>query len=150
MIILRPFTPADYPAYAAYNPQITPDIYERYLSQWNTRSHNGRYFEMFAVVAKSALVGFCSLAETPEGYISEGIEIYPPYRRRGYAREAVDALLLHAATLGYRQVYAQIRTNNLPSLLLHENLGFSRVGVPFLNKHHREVVLLVHEFINET
>ena len=145
MITLQPFTHADYSAYAAFNPNVTSNIFNAYLSQWSSRSYEGRYFDMLAVVADHNLVGYCSLAETAEGYISEGIEIYPPYRRRGYAKEAVGQLLHHATALGCSQVYAQIRTDNTPSLHLHTSLGFSPVGEPFLNSRGQEVLLLVYK-----
>lgn len=57
-----------------------------------------------------------------------GVLIYADSdRRRGYARQAIQAAVEYARnTLGLRQVWAQITANNTPSIALFESLGFER------------------------
>lgn len=63
------------------------------------------------------------------GRVEIGYAVDPPYRRRGYARAAVEALLDRAATeLGVRVVRASVRPDNLASLTLVRQYGFVAVG----------------------
>ncbi len=63
------------------------------------------------------------------GRVEIGYAVDPPYRRRGYARAAVEALLDRAATEpGVRTVRASVSPGNLPSLTLVRQYGFVAVG----------------------
>ena len=58
-----------------------------------------------------------------------GYSIDPPYRRRGFAREAVHAMLDWAhATHGITRVVASVSPTNDASLALIGQFGFARVG----------------------
>jgi RimJ/RimL family protein N-acetyltransferase len=58
-----------------------------------------------------------------------GYEVFAPYRRQGYAREAVSGLLDWAARRqGVRTFLATIATDNEPSMRLALGLGFRQVG----------------------
>ena len=64
------------------------------------------------------------------GRAEVGYEIFEPYRRRGYAREAVVGLLDWAARRhGVRRFLAAIGPDNEASLRLALGLGFRQVGV---------------------
>ena len=58
-----------------------------------------------------------------------GFEVFPPYRRQGYAREACNAVMRwahdhHKVT----EFVVSISPGNIPSLRLAKSLGFERVG----------------------
>jgi len=55
-------------------------------------------------------------------YVAEGV------RRRGVARQLMQALIADARTRDYHAVVGGIVADNLPSLRLHESLGFVEVG----------------------
>lgn len=57
-----------------------------------------------------------------------GYTIFPEHRRRGYATEAVRALLDHAQAQGVRHFIASVGPENEPSLRLVRGLGFREVG----------------------
>lgn len=58
-----------------------------------------------------------------------GYEVFEPYRRRGYAREAVVGLLEWAARRhGVRRFVAAIAPDNEPSMRLALGLGFRQTG----------------------
>ena len=64
----------------------------------------------------------------PNG-VEFGFEVFPPYRRQGYAREACNAIMRwaydhHKVT----EFVVSISPGNIPSLRLAESLGFERVG----------------------
>ncbi len=70
------------------------------------------------------------LAEYLPGSIELGYTVFASERRRGYAREAVVALMQfarreHPALTGF---VASISPNNEPSLALVRGLGFAKVG----------------------
>lgn len=64
------------------------------------------------------------------GTFSYGIDIAVLYRRRGYAQEAIwMTLRYYFDELRYQKVTVPVHSNNLPSLQLHEKLGFQHEGV---------------------
>lgn len=57
-----------------------------------------------------------------------GYTVFPDHRRRGYATEAVQALLAHAQAQGVRRFVASVGPENEPSLAIVRRLGFVEVG----------------------
>lgn len=76
--------------------------------------------------------GIWDMEEEPEAPIKElaappveiGYWIRPSFQRRGYGREAVQAVLQYAGQKLGRPIYAKIRKGNLPSRNLAQQLGF--------------------------
>ena len=99
---------------------------KRIIALWNEKVYNGKYYEMFAVCDQNEIVGSVSLYQHSDYIISAGPEIYVPYRKRGYGYEALMLAYDYAKDLGYKIASAQIRTDNVASICLHEKLGFQR------------------------
>lgn len=73
--------------------------------------------------------GMPHLATTAPGGLELGYTVFPSFRRRGLAREAVRALVAWArAVHGVERVVVSIAPTNLASLRLAAQLGFHRVG----------------------
>ena len=126
MIFLRPVHCDDKAlfqdtSYAA----MPPEAMEKMLSESLAKSHNGKYFELFAVMDGDTCVGVVSLYETDPGEISCGPEIKPQYRQQGYGYLAVQTALEQAKLLSYTKAVAQIRQDNAASIALHQKLGFT-------------------------
>lgn len=68
--------------------------------------------------------GGFSLPEDDDYTFSLGYLIDIPYRRQGYAKELVPALLSYAKEQGYPEVSAKIKPNNLASKRVLEQCGF--------------------------
>ncbi len=67
--------------------------------------------------------------EISPGAAEFGFEVYEPYHRRGYAREASLALMAWAhREHGVERFVLTIRPDNLPSQSLAASLGFVRIG----------------------
>lgn len=66
-------------------------------------------------------------AIAPAG-VEIGYTVYPPFRRRGYAREAVRAMLAWAHAQGVPRFVASVAPDNVASQALVASLGFVRVG----------------------
>lgn len=139
MVILLPFGPEDWPVLSEFQYPGMPEPDARNLiANFGAGTYQGRYSETLAVEAEGRIVGFVSLYEQEDGTVSEGIEIYPPYRRQGYARAALTALLQHAKAQGFQTVTAQVRQDNTASVALHQKLAFQVTG-SFVNKRGKPV-----------
>ncbi|MFE5402822.1 GNAT family N-acetyltransferase [Streptomyces sp. NPDC056580] len=78
-----------------------------------------------------AVVGDAGFHGPPDeaGMVEVGYTVVPGYRRQGYARAMLRALLVRAATEpGVRTVRARIGSDNTASLAAIAGFGFTRVG----------------------
>lgn len=74
------------------------------------------------------LTGFHGRPDS-KGRVEIGYEVYAPFRRRGYASEAVRGMLQWAVRRhGVRRFAASIAPDNEPSMRLALGLGFRQVG----------------------
>ena len=112
------------------------------IAQWETKQYDGRFFELLAIDIDGRIVGYVSLFEQPDGAVSNGVEIYPPFRRNGYAFAALELLICRAKEMGYSSMVSQIRQDNEASLSLHRKLGFSVTG-EFVNNRGKSVYSLL-------
>lgn len=71
------------------------------------------------------LVGGCGFWDGENGETEIGYWISPAFQRKGYAEEAVSAVLDYAVELGKVPIYAEIREENIPSRRLAEKLQFT-------------------------
>jgi len=117
-----------------FYPGATNESILAMIEEWNSLTHNGSYFEMFAVQTESGLAGRVSLYENEENGVSLGVDIIPEFRRQSIAFAAVMEALRHARTCGYRQAIAMARKNNIPSLNLCKKLGFTCAGETVTSK----------------
>jgi RimJ/RimL family protein N-acetyltransferase len=60
--------------------------------------------------------------------VEVGYTVFPAYRRRGYATEAVEALAAFARGRGVRKLLASVAPTNDPSLAIVRKLGFVQIG----------------------
>ncbi len=62
--------------------------------------------------------------------LEDTVYVAPGFERRGLGRRLLGGLIERCATLGYRRMVAVIGDSaNLPSIRLHEELGFIRAGL---------------------
>ena len=142
MITLRHFTENDAELLQAN--QLYNKSKEEILSlinEWKTNSYNGKYFEMFAVVNDTTVIGSISLYEHSPSVASIGVEIFADQRRHGYAADAMRLLLIYAREKGYKIIQQQVRTDNRSSIRLHEKLGFETDGYVYVNKKGHDIIL---------
>jgi RimJ/RimL family protein N-acetyltransferase len=142
MISIRHFTEHD--AIIIQQKQYTEtsitDIYEM-ITEWESNTYQGKYFEMFAIIADDAIVGSASLYEHSKSVVSIGVEVYPDQRRKGYAAEGMRLITNHARDLGYRIIQDQVRTDNQASIALHNSLEFETDGYVFKNAKDKDVLI---------
>ena len=125
MVGLRAFRPEDAEILReALFPQSEIGEVRALFKEWDARSFEGRYFEMFAVERDGRLVGSASLYEHSPSVVSAGVEIFPAEKGQGSGGAALGLLVGAAAEKGYRIVQDQVRPDNLASVRLHEACGF--------------------------
>ena len=92
---------------------------------------------------RPVIVGDAGFHGAPDlrGVAEIGYEVNPDHRRKGYAREAAEALIIWAAREhGVQRFRASVGPWNKPSLGLVRGLGFKRVGVQIDEVDGKELV----------
>ena len=125
MITLRNFTANDAVALKMnqYSALSVEEICKM-IDEWNQKQINDRYFEMFALVDENTIVGSISIYQHARHIISCGPDVFPPYRRQGFAYRGMTLMLEYAKQKGFTVAVAQIRKNNLASIGLHQKLDY--------------------------
>jgi len=107
--------------------EVSPD--------WMARMRNSApspWTHGFAIVERQsgAIVGGCAYKGPPDenGVVEIAYGVEPAVRKRGYAREAAEALVMYAARAGVRLVCAHTRPGNEASARVLESCGFERLG----------------------
>ena len=148
MISLRAFTDRHAPLLReALDPHMDPAEVKALIAEWNTGKHNGRDFAMLGVWQGEALVGMISLYQHTSEAVSIGPEIFSPYRRKGFATEAMVLAMELARQKGYKIVSQQIRTVNTASIALHTALGFETSGAVYTNAKGNQVFIYLKSLV---
>lgn len=117
------------------------------IRDWNSLAFHGRYFEMFAITSGGGIVGTISLYQLSDSVVSIGPEVFPEFRRRGFAKEAMLLAMDAAKSKGYKIVSQQIRSDNAASIALHKSLGFETDGYGYTNKKGKEVFIFLKSLL---
>lgn len=136
-VTITPLAEADL-AVIAYYQNTTAEKLLPMLAASQSQRHEGRYYEQFAVWVNGYMVGMVSLFEQEDGTVSDGVDIFPVFRRCGFARQALTLLEDKARARGFTVMTAQVRTDNVASIALHSALGM-RPGQPWINRRGNEV-----------
>lgn len=123
---------------AAYYRGCTEEALEPMLAESAARVHEGRYYEQFTIRLDGCICGLASLYQHDDQTVSDGIEVYPPFRGCGVAASALTQLAGIARGRGYCRMSAQVRTDNAASIALHTRAGFA-VARTYVNRRGNEV-----------
>ena len=63
-----------------------------------------------------------------DGLLLEALETHPDYRRKGYARKLLCAVLAYLKSSNYKVIYSHIHKQNFPSIKTHLSCGFARIA----------------------
>ena len=124
-------------------PDLTTDGAVAMIHEWNSGIHQGRYFEMFAVLSGNEIVGYASLLEHSHSTVSAGIEILRTEQNKGFGAQTLATLIDLAASKGYRIMFDQVRADNLASIKLHEKMGFESDKYIYRNQKNKEIILYI-------
>lgn len=134
---LTPLSQEHLPA-VAFGQGTTLEHLAPMLAESLAKCHEGRYYEQFAIHVNGCVAGLASLYEQAEGVVSDGIEVFPTFRRCGVAGRALTRLATLARERGCRAMTAQVRTDNAASIALHTRAGFAVTGTR-VNRRGNEV-----------
>ena len=113
------------------------------ICNWNMHEYEGKYFEMFAVVNYSEIVGTISLYQHTDNIISIGPEIFKVFQRQGFGKAAMKLSLDVVKSRGYKIVVQQVQRNNIPSITMHKNLAFETDNYCYTNRKGKEVLIFL-------
>ena len=147
MITLRSFTIEDAPYLQERYSSLSREQIEEMIREWNRGEFNDKYFEMLAILSDERIVGTISLYQHSIEVISIGPEVFEPYRKNGYGKEALAQACKKAEENGYKIVSQQIRTDNVASLALHSSLGFATTGSVYINAKGNQVYIYLKSLI---
>lgn len=97
------------------------------ISRWADFTRHSTEHMFFAVCLHSTVIGYFAFNQREAGH-EIGYSFHPAHHGRGYAREALSALLPRLQELGFTRFCAGTALNNKPSVHLLTDLGFRLVG----------------------
>jgi ribosomal-protein-alanine N-acetyltransferase len=84
--------------------------------------------DLFAAEANGRVVGYAVFwAVLDQGELGN-VSVAQAWRRKGIARQLIDAVLGRAGERGVREVYLEVRVSNLGAQKLYQRYGFREVG----------------------
>lgn len=107
------------------------------------KSHNGRYFEAFAVEVGEELVGCLSIYQRTASAVSFGVEIFSAHQGKGHGTRALEEGLRLAKEKGFSIAMDQVLVDNPASLAIHRKLGFECDGYVYRNQKDNNVCLWI-------
>ena len=131
-LTIRPIVETDWPAVgniwaalAQYDkPHPTdPEIIKARVARWADFTHKGTDHMFFAVCLNGSMIGYFAFNARETGH-EIGYSFHPAHHGKGYAKEALGALLNHLRGLGFTCFSAGSALNNTPSVRLLNSLGF--------------------------
>ena len=88
----------------------------------------GGYGTGIACVEDGTLVAYAGMVSVLDEGEIVNVATHPAYRRRGYARAVLDAILILARERGVERLALEVRESNVAARTLYESLGFCAVG----------------------
>jgi RimJ/RimL family protein N-acetyltransferase len=134
--------------YQGWDPESLGDVREFIAGNRAYAPYAPGSWRQFAITlrASGTMIGDCGVhvpADKPE-QAEFGITVAPAFQGRGYASEALSALLrLVFDTLGKHRVFASVDPRNAPSIALFERAGFRKEA------HHVESLWLMGEWVDD-
>lgn len=140
-LLIRPIEATDWPAVREIWAELTPLPMAQYdkphdldpanvqarVTRWATFTAAGTEHMFFAVCLGSAVIGYFAFNQREHGH-EIGYSFHPAHHGKGYAKEALAALLTHLRERGFTRFFAGTALNNTPSVGLLTALGFHLVG----------------------
>ena len=132
-LILRPFRESDYDDLFEFLAQLEDDEFEGYpgITYANGRDHlkyrlGSEAFYAMELADSGKVIGNIYCGDREYQAKEVGYIVNEHYRRKGYAAEALSAVITQAFREGAHRVYASCDPGNLPSRKLLEKTGLRR------------------------
>ena len=100
----------------------------------------------FVAMEDGVLAGYVGSQSVLDSADMMNIAVHPDYRRKGVARQLIDALTEKLAANGIRSLMLEVRASNAPAISLYEKLGFALAGRrPNYYRNPREDALILRK-----
>lgn len=111
------------------------EIEQSGLSPWSVAQIAAELSNQQATVLVSALrqkgdiTGWCALRYVlPEGELLK-IAVHPQHQKMGYGKLLLSKAMNHAAEMGSKVLYLEVRAQNYPARELYRSCGFHQRGI---------------------
>ena len=104
-----------------------PEDVRARIARWADFTGKGTEHMFFAVCLDDAVIGYVAFNRRENGH-EIGYSFHPAHHGKGYAKEALAALLAHLRENGFTRFSAGTALNNTPSVRLLTGLGFRLTG----------------------
>lgn len=111
------------------------------INEWNKCGCSGRYFEMFIIINGGQSVGEISIYEHTVDTVSVGVNIFEPFRKKGFATKGIDYAIDRAKQLEYKNAVCLIEKTNANAIKLFLKQGFEYIS-EFINPKGITIVTL--------
>ena len=78
--------------------------------------------------SKGSVVGYANFRMVADEGEIERVAVHPDFRRRGYGRKLMEAMVDYSRKKGVRDMTLDVRVNNEKAINLYESCGFSEEG----------------------
>lgn len=140
-LTIRPVETTDWPAlrdiWAALAPlpmaqydkphDLTTENVQARVARWAAFTAAGTEHMFFAVCLDGRMIGYFAFNQRENGH-EVGYSFHPAHHGKGYAKEALTAILAHLRERGFTRFTAGTALNNTPSVKLLTGLGFRLTG----------------------
>lgn len=106
---------------------LSMDSVRARIAHWAAFTRKGTEHMFFAVCLDGEVIGYFAFNQREKGH-EVGYSFHPANHGKGYAKEALTALLAHLRQQGFVHFSAGCALNNTPSVRLLESVGFRLVG----------------------
>lgn len=104
-----------------------PEAVRARVDRWANATRASTEHMFFAVCLGNAMIGYFAFNIREKG-LEIGYSFHPAYHGKGYATEALAAILAHLRGQGFTHFSAGTALSNTPSLKLLTSLGFRLTG----------------------
>lgn len=126
MIEIRPWIREDIPTVSALEKDCFSD-------PWSTADFEGAFdsavTEGLVLMHDGQLIGYALLASVLEDADVANVAVAPSYRKKGFGKTLLKALLDRAKEKGVLRVFLEVRVSNAPAIALYKSFGFESVNV---------------------
>ncbi len=106
---------------------ITPANVQARVARWAAFTAMGTEHMFFAACLEGKVIGYIAFNQRDKGH-EVGYSFHPAHHGKGYAKEALTAILAHLRKRGFTCFSAGTALNNIPSVKLLTGLGFRLTG----------------------
>lgn len=85
-------------------------------------------YRFVAVEENGSVVGYANFRIVADEGEIERVAVHPDFRRRGYGRKLMEAMVEYSRKKGVRDMTLDVRVNNEKAINLYESCGFSEEG----------------------